>query len=375
MHSKKRVLVTDSDYKHALAAIRSLASQGWEVICGSQYEGALGFYSKCCTKSVRYAGVRNEKEFIKSVGEILKMNDVDVLLPIGYLSCVAVSRNYEMLSKITKIPIASFDTMSIASNKAESLRLARELGIPIPKIYKSSSEIEGYPVVVKGIYESGHLCYVNSPSDLSKMPDLDVLMQEYVPGDGYGFFALYNQGRLVASFMHRRIRMNPPTGGSSTAAVSVYDPLLMELGKKLLDALKWHGVAMVEFKKDNRDGKFKLMEINPKFWGSLDLAIACGVDFPSLAARMAVDGDVESSSDYQRGVKFQWPFPDDLMSAIAHPEFAPSFVLDLLNPRVRKNIVMADIKPTIIQLVSSLSSCRRILVNRGAGYPHGVPRQ
>lgn len=67
--------------------------------------------------------------------------------------------------------------------------------------------------------------------------------------------------------MHKRMREYPITGGSSTAAESMYDPELRDLGLTLLKALDWHGVAMVEFKKDSRDGKYKLMEINPKFWG------------------------------------------------------------------------------------------------------------
>jgi predicted ATP-grasp superfamily ATP-dependent carboligase len=78
--------------------------------------------------------------------------------------------------------------------------------------------------------------------------------------------------------MHRRIREYPITGGASTAAESFYDPALRDLRLTLLRALNWHGVAMVEFKKDQRDGTHKL--INAKFWGSLDLAIAAGVDFP-----------------------------------------------------------------------------------------------
>ena len=88
--------------------------------------------------------------------------------------------------------------------------------------------------------------------------------------------------------MHRRIRERLVMGGPSTCAESVYDSKLLDYGLRVLKNLKWHGVAMVEFKKDSIDGEFKLMEINPKFWGSLDLAIASGVDFPYLLYNMTI---------------------------------------------------------------------------------------
>jgi predicted ATP-grasp superfamily ATP-dependent carboligase len=76
---------------------------------------------------------------------------------------------------------------------------------------------------------------------------------------------------------------------------------------------------MVEFKKDIRDGEYKLMEINPKFWGSLDLSIACGVNFPKLLVEMALNGDIEPVFNYSKNIFYRWPFPDDLLHLSANP--------------------------------------------------------
>jgi len=73
--------------------------------------------------------------------------------------------------------------------------------------------------------------------------------------------------------MHHRLREDPPTGGQSTAARAYFSEQLKEYGLRLLQALRWHGAAMVEFKLDSRSGQFVLMEINGKFWGSLELAL------------------------------------------------------------------------------------------------------
>jgi predicted ATP-grasp superfamily ATP-dependent carboligase len=199
------------------------------------------------------------------------------------------------------------------------------------------------------------------------------MLQEYVPGEAYGFFALFNQGKVRATFMHRRIREYPVTGGPSTTAESVYDPELKALGLRLLEALNWHGVAMVEFKKDSRDGGFTLLEINPKFWGSLGLAIASGVDFPYLAARMAVEGDVEPVSDYRVGVRFRWPLPDDVLHVLANPRAAAAFLRDSFDRNVRSDLSLSDARPNLFQVLLTFQAIASRLRHGNLRYPDGVP--
>ena len=163
----------------------------------------------------------------------------------------------------------------------------------------------------------------------------DVVIQEYIPGQGYGFYGLFRYGEPRAIFMHKRRREFPITGGASTSAESYYDERLKEQGIRLLSGLKWHGVAMVEMKRDERDGEYKLMEINPKFWGSLDLSIQAGVNFPYLTAKMALYGDVDPVMDYDRDVKFSWPFPQDLLHLLARPRSGRAIFADLFDPKMR----------------------------------------
>jgi predicted ATP-grasp superfamily ATP-dependent carboligase len=116
---------------------------------------------------------------------------------------------------------------------------------------------------------------------------------------------------MVSLFGHRRIREKPPSGGVSVLRESVpVSPLARAFTGKLLDHLKWHGVAMVEFKVDDRDGVPKLMEINGRFWGSLQLAIDAGVDFPEILLRMAIGETVEPDFRYKEGVATRWLWGD-----------------------------------------------------------------
>jgi len=147
---------------------------------------------------------------------------------------------------------------------------------------------------------------------------------------------LNRDAKVRAFFVHKRIRQFPLTGGPSTYRVSVFDRLLVDLGTKLLKAMGWYGVAMVEFKIDPRDGMPKLIEVNPRFWGSLSLGIAAGVDFPHLLYKMAVDGDVQPAFNYRLGVKQRFLLFGDVFHFLASqdklkliPEFLRFYDRDL----------------------------------------------
>jgi predicted ATP-grasp superfamily ATP-dependent carboligase len=124
------------------------------------------------------------------------------------------------------------------------------------------------------------------------------------------FLLLWN-GQLKAAFSHRRIREKPPSGGVSVYRESIpLDPELLTRSRALLDAFEWDGVAMIEYKVDERTGMPYLMEINGRFWGSLQLAVDAGVDFPALLAALALGLDPEPVTTYRVGVRSRWWWGD-----------------------------------------------------------------
>jgi len=125
---------------------------------------------------------------------------------------------------------------------------------------------------------------------------------------------------------------------------------------RLLDALQWHGVAMVEFRYDERDKDYKLLEINPKFWGSLDLALAAGVDFPSYLCQMARGATLAYSEEYQRNLAYHWPFSGEIKHVMRRPSSAGRVLADCLNPRVRSNIWPSDCGPNLQEVFSMWES-------------------
>jgi len=357
------VFITDASYKHTLAIVRSLGRKNIAVNVGTSFHSAqLSSFSKYSQQSFVYPNPKKDPDgFVRFFNKMYKLLKYEAIIPVGYTTTLALSMKKNLLNDNINIPISDYSSFKIAANKADSILLAKRSGVPIPNTiflnHPSELEnlkIESYPVVVKGIYEGGFVRYAYTKQELKekfeeiyKLQATPPLIQEFVKGEGYGFFALFNHGKPRAIFMHKRIRERYIMGGPSTCAESVYVPKLLDYGLKLLKTLAWHGVAMVEFKKDSTDGSFKLMEINPKFWGSLDLAIASGVDFPYLLYKMTIDGDVRPVFTYKRGLKFMWPFPDDLLHVLEKPRDIKSFFSDLCNQRVNKNINFNDLKPIV----------------------------
>jgi predicted ATP-grasp superfamily ATP-dependent carboligase len=369
-----KVFITDASYKHTLGVVRSLGKKGIYVICGSSSPYSQAFYSKYCKERVVYPDPKNEKKFIVSILKYLKENQIDVLLPIGYTTTMAISKHKKEISQYTKLAVADWQSMEKAGEKDKTFALARKIGILSPRNYTNLKKMPSYPIVAKGKKESGQIRYINNKEELSQLKLKDYILQEYIPGEGYGFFALCDKGQIKAYFMHKRLREYPSTGGASTAAEATYDKNLLIIGSKLLKALNWQGVAMVEFKKDNRDGEFKLIEINPKFWGSLDLALAAGVDFPYLTVQMAMNHKFKLVTKYNKKIKFRWLFPDDILHLLATPRSIIVFFRDFFDNSVKSNIWWDDFKPNLFQILITGPIILRRIKNGSFLNPNGVPK-
>lgn len=391
-----RVLITDAEYKHTLAAVRSLGMRGIEITAVSHLKHNMSFYSKYCNHKILCPNPRDTKAFVTTMLEIVESGDYDVLLPIGYNANVAISRNKKEFESYVKVPIVEYDSMKIACNKDQTMKFAESIGVPIPKtIYPTDleevrdlSKKLKFPVVIKDTDSSAAVSYANSFKELIKeckrrcenIPIGDdcrfPIVQEYIPGRGYGFFALFNHSKPRAIFEHMRLREYPITGGPSTMAKSVYNQRLKEIGLNLLTKLRWHGVAMAEFKLDSRDKEFKLLEINPKFWGSLNLAIASGVDFPYLTCKMAIDGDIDPIFEYRENVKFRWLFPWDILhfiSNIGEKHTIRNFIREFSDKNICYDISLADIKPNIFQIIYTSAVIPLYIIKGELRFSYGKP--
>jgi predicted ATP-grasp superfamily ATP-dependent carboligase len=369
------VLVSDEHYKHALGVVRHLGRMGVNVSVVASSKDSLVCRSRYC-KEVVLSLAANVDALVAVTLEIVQRQHFDLVMPISFPLTLAIGRLRDLFPAHTALELAASDAIERAGNKVQMTQLAEMIGLAAPKTFVPLSESDltlrggelRFPVVIKPKKESpGHapVRYAKNAEELKHIfsetwktqghPETQgFLVQEYIPGYGCGFFATYQRGECKRIFMHRRIREYPASGGSSTCAESFYHHRLEEAGRKILDALHWHGVAMVEFRCDSRDGAFKLIEINPKFWGSLDLALAAGADFPGDLCRMALGQTLSYTAEYNRNLRFHWPLSSsgELYHLWHRPRSFGSIVRDVFNPRVRSNVWLRDFGPHVVELRS-----------------------
>ena len=360
-----KILITDGGYSHALAIIRSLTLKGHIVdcigrpFCLSSFSNSL---NKCSYRQSRFKDCYIE-EFLL----FLDRNEYDYLIPIGAESVDLVNKNRKEIQKRVIINLAPYESVKICLEKPKLLSLAQEIGIPVPKNYIKTdlySKSNNEKFVVKAISELSNekVLYLtkNQILDSKEIDEKNFLIQDYISGPGFGFFAIYDHGNLKNFFMHKRIRENPPSGGSSVCAESRFEKELFNYGTKILDKLKWHGVAMVEFKQNSLSGEFFLMEINPKFWASHDLAIEAGINFAEKYLEInpyknTIIKPVDHTIEYKLNFKFQW-LARDISSSLLKPKRLLKVFYDCLFLKVKNNLFLKDPLCTIYLFVYAFLS-------------------
>ena len=320
-----KILLTDACYKHSLAITKyiRLYDPKIEIIGTTNNKNFKNIFLYFLYKHLY------SKLIFDELNNVLNDNNFDLVIPVGALSVKTVAEH-----KTLKKYLANLQNIELCLNKERTMDLARSLNIPIPKtIYidrkKNIKNINiDFPCVIKGNSETNKIEqveYVKNKTELEKIlgkllknKDIPLIVQEYITGVGTGFFGFYQNGHLKNFYIHKRLREYPIKGGPSTAATTFYHHKIFEYGKKLLDKLKWNGVAMVEFKYNEKLDKLWLIEINPKFWGSTELGLTAGINFGALIIK-AFKGEkvnVDLSPKSYKETKFYWPLDNDILSIL-----------------------------------------------------------
>ncbi len=333
MKSLKRILVLDGHTNQALACVRSLGQAGYTVMVASHQRFPLGAWSRHCASSLYLK--EQSLEAFSSMREWAKEKGIDVVLPLTERSCVLCNAERTKWEEAgIALGCGSDEMLQGAFDKALTVENAVECGVRIPPTHipqtldeaVAAAEAMGFPCVIKSrwsnAWDGKYFLPTSSPAYVKNRESLIEtikaykqgqhlpLIQGYVPGQGKGVFALCDRGNVIAWFAHERLRDTRPTGSSSSLRRSIrLDARLREPAEKLLAKLKWHGPAMVEFK-DDGIAEPCLMEINGRFWGSLQLAIDAGVDFPRLWLAILEGKTPEPVMSYSEGLTLRWLWGD-----------------------------------------------------------------
>jgi predicted ATP-grasp superfamily ATP-dependent carboligase len=323
------LLVLDANQRASLAITRSLGRAGYTIAVADSEARTLAGASRHAQQELVYPNPRlSPSAFLDWLEASLDTGRFHAVVPVTEITTDLVARHRDRWGS-AKIPCAAISKIDQLSNKVELIRRASTLRIQAPDsvIITSPDDIAmavrdvGFPAILKPARSwvlRDQQFFATSVHRVNTRAELDVLLshpdfsdypflyQEVIPGVGYGLFALYDRGQPVCFFAHRRLREKPPDGGVSVVSEScALDPTLLTSAKRLLDDAEWHGLAMVEFKGHHPESAC-LIEVNARFWGSLQLAIDSGIDFPALLMQVANHDAPGTPSTYRHGQRLRW---------------------------------------------------------------------
>ena len=388
----REVIITDVNYRMSLSAIRTLGKRGIPITAVAYDDtpdyACIGFYSKYVKNKVKLPSPnRDEMSFVKALcalGEshVMAGKDKPVLIVPGSKSMQVLTRHRSEIDVWFDHLLVDHETYNRANNTQSLLDSASKFGVkgPVTTWLNQDESIEAlaarveYPVVVK--YREGEklpfkaaerYAIVRNATDFiavyAKMHGIQPmpLVQEYIEGDGFGVSFVFDSNSQPAEiFVHQRLREYPISGGPSTYCISIWDDAMVKEAIALLEGLKWRGYAMVEFK-GYLSGKTRLMEINPRFWGSMALSECSGCDLAFAYYTALVDPmqiKVKSSQfqgQYRLNTKMRFRI-QDLLAIKAYLikgkkgfGFVARAIASQLNPMIKDGLFrFSDPKPGIM---------------------------
>ena len=394
------ILVPDYAGQQVIAGIKSLSLHGdscdlaWEI---RPYDRLLK--SKYIRNLISIPPAREDSDdYAQALVEFLKTHPYDMILPFGNDANHAVNRAQDELRKYTRLLTPSRRSHEIAYDKQAPAQHCRKVGIAAPATFFDYAETDlpaianslRYPVVIKARSGSGvktGLRYATNQSELmAKYRELSSLndaseavqyanpiIQEFIPGYVHDACLLMENGRTLAILTQTRQLMYPITGGVGAINYTTHDAELREVAIRLMESLGWTGPAQVEFKYDQRDKKYKLVEINPKLWGTLDLSIQSGVSFPVLIRNLLM-GEKVSQPSYEAGNYYYFLYPQ---TSLARLQYLSTFgkynpPLPVKAARKFRDVDWGDFKPLLGRFLKTVSIA---LFGRIANETSNLPKE
>jgi predicted ATP-grasp superfamily ATP-dependent carboligase len=350
----KKILITDGRSLAALAIARSLGEKGFEVHCGEEFYYNITFFSKYVKRKIIYPSPeRYPDRFVDEMLSRVQKENYDFIIPVRDDTTILFSKHKEEFSKYTKLYLSNYQTIKGLRDKGATIKIAQKYGVPVPKTYFPEDmdvvDIKrnaGYPLLIRPRISSGArgICYVGSMEEFDEsyikvkkeygLP----MIQEYVSHDGghYSVCALFNESsEIIATHVYKEIKQYPVNGGPAVTAISVAKDTWVDDMLRFLQGVRWVGPVHMDVLYDSKLHEPKLLEVNPRFWMSLNLSIKSGVDFPYLLCKLAEGKHTEPLKSYKTGIKYRWVLPNEILWMLQTPNKFKG-IRELLNFREKE---------------------------------------
>jgi predicted ATP-grasp superfamily ATP-dependent carboligase len=321
------VMVIGGGSTNTLGVVRGLRRRDIQVMFLDSDRNHVAWYSKCVDKRLICPDPKeSEMQFVNFLMDISKRSREDyMIIPVGDAEAVVLSKYKEELEHFYLLPLPSFEIIKKLVNKKEFYKLLNQMSVPHAKTFfpEDTSELKligreiDYPYVVKPVYS--HLfreefrtkCFlINSYQELTQATEklrdknLEVVIQEIIPGkEIYMFYTYFNkESEAIAVCGYDKLRQCPPDFGSGSLCKSAWRQVPIDSAIQVLKGIKYHGIAEPEFKRDPRDGEYKLLEINARTSSENRLPARCGVDVEYIAYLDTIGQHVEGPISPRNGM-------------------------------------------------------------------------
>lgn len=349
-----KVLIPDRPVRNVLAGIDSMTKKGITVdiaIPVSSQEESIHYKIKTyCSVVARDASKSwiipspfdDINNYLDSILNIISREKYDVIMPFSHGAVAACCYAKSKIEKYTKLSYPDFETFMLFHDKWQTFELCKKVAVPAPKTWKPrdkeelidlADEIQS-PAVIKiqmgcGISQGVRvaekkdeiLAKYLSLSTQTSFGFLDnfktPIIQEYIEGPIHDVVGLFDNGEPIAIMSQKRVLTYPIDGGTGSVNETTYEPQIIEYACRLMKAAQWTGPAMCEFKKRG-ENDYVLLEVNPKFWGTLGLAIAAGLDIPTMTAKLFCGETVVRKKEYNVGLLYRWSLSEEIKSLMQY---------------------------------------------------------
>ncbi len=307
------VLIPDDD--NSLQIVRALRCLGQDprftAHVLSNVHSPLSRFSRYC-KRLHHHSSKNDDEWIEAIESIVRCREIDVVLPVTLKGVQLISKSRDAISRVSTVPpIPHYEQIELVRNKWSLYQFARQNGLPaVPSVFigkggepfSDSTDLGSieYPALLKPTQQRGGfgIVKVESFSDLETawrnkriIKGSEYILQNYVPGFDVSFSAFCQSGEVRAYTLWKEVLPSKKPFGMPSLVEYTEDEQAVDVGRRLVSAVGWNGVADIDLIFDKRDKMVKILEFNPRYWESLLGSLAAGVNFPLLACLTAIGAE------------------------------------------------------------------------------------
>jgi predicted ATP-grasp superfamily ATP-dependent carboligase len=370
-------------YTHVvgLAVIRALGKMGVPVFALCYKDCEMGKYSKYVVERIPVPdpGI-DEDKLIDTLLNLSSRFKGSLIIPTDDYTVVALSKNRAILEDYYIVGVERWEICRQFINKIKTYEIAGSLGIKCPATHTPASADElndlldkreiRFPCLLKP--NQGHTFFdhfkvkmleIKNPADLlekfSKLHQVEseVMVQQLIPGkddEGVNYNAYFVDGKPVEEFTAKKVRIEPPFFGSPRVIRSKKIPEILEPGRLLMNTLGYTGFACIEFKRNENDGMYYLMEVNCRNNLTGSLAVKCGINFPWIMYKHYVHNEFDGPSAFEEDLYWIDISHDLMRFLVSHKEERYS-LRQYLKPYFSKKtfavLSLSDPMPFIMRLV------------------------